>query len=344
MQRGSQFWNALLKAARPLRDGFRMRIGNGETSFWYEDWLGTGPLYNSVFVVDIHDTALRICDLWDNQSWHLQHLYTVLPVELQGTIQATNFHLNEDILYLITWAPNLSGCYTVKDGYKWLREQELYVQYLAGSEYQRDSRTGSRGGYKSLVIFSLLQFGFFGVEGMQFVSSKNGRRSLWHCPSEGEVALNVDGSSLGNPCLAGFGGLVRDHKGEWILGFMGGVGMSDILQVELLAILHGLRLVWNCGYRRVRCFTDSMLALKLIKNTTSLLHQYAPIIVDIKHWMAQDWSLSIVHILREGNQCANHLAKLGSSSNSRLQVLQLAPPSLLPMLLADSCGTLFPRV
>ncbi|KAJ1404893.1 Ribonuclease H-like superfamily, partial [Sesbania bispinosa] len=42
----------------------------------------------------------------------------------------------------------------------------------------------------------------------------------WLPPQEDEIALNVDGSSMGNPGPAGFGGLLRDHQGSWMKGFL----------------------------------------------------------------------------------------------------------------------------
>ena len=41
----------------------------------------------------------------------------------------------------------------------------------------------------------------------------------WAYPPPGFVKLNTDGSSLGNPAVAGFGGLIREEDGGWIVGF-----------------------------------------------------------------------------------------------------------------------------
>ncbi|WJX71286.1 hypothetical protein P8452_55294 [Trifolium repens] len=71
---------------------------------------------------------------------------------------------------------------------------------------------------------------------------------IWSPPYEYQVALNVDGSSYGNPGWAGYGGLFRDHEGSWILGFSGPVSFADGLEVELLAIHNGLMLAWDIGY------------------------------------------------------------------------------------------------
>ncbi|KAJ1405402.1 ribonuclease H [Sesbania bispinosa] len=51
----------------------------------------------------------------------------------------------------------------------------------------------------------------------------------WIAPREGVVAINSDGSALGCPGRAGFGGLIRNHIGEWIMGYYGSNGSSNVL-------------------------------------------------------------------------------------------------------------------
>ncbi|KAJ1430141.1 hypothetical protein SESBI_07925 [Sesbania bispinosa] len=48
----------------------------------------------------------------------------------------------------------------------------------------------------------------------------------WIKPLGGEVALNVDGSSLGNLGLASFGGIFRDDTGEWLHAYYGNIGIG----------------------------------------------------------------------------------------------------------------------
>lgn len=62
----------------------------------------------------------------------------------------------------------------------------------------------------------------------------------WQRSDVGTVTLNVDGSTLTNPSLIRFGGLVRDSSGSFLRGFYGSVGVSDILYAEVLALLWGL--------------------------------------------------------------------------------------------------------
>lgn len=47
-------------------------------------------------------------------------------------------------------------------------------------------------------------------------------------PPLGFCKLNVDGCSLGNPGRAGFGGLIRNEIGEWLVGISGFIGHTPI--------------------------------------------------------------------------------------------------------------------
>ncbi|XP_020519683.1 uncharacterized protein LOC110006796 [Amborella trichopoda] len=53
--------------------------------------------------------------------------------------------------------------------------------------------------------------------------------------------LNFDGSSLGNPGLAGFGGVLRDWMGNVIFSYAGPLGVRFANYVENFALFFGLR-------------------------------------------------------------------------------------------------------
>lgn len=127
------------------------------------------------------------------------------------------------------------------------------------------------------------------------------------------MKLNVDGSSLGNPGKAGFGGLFRNSNGEWLAGFSGSCGISSNLKAELLVIAHGLDLAWNAGYKDVICESYSKVALSLIEEGVQQSHPYAPIVDHIRKFVDFPWHLVFHHTLREGNQYADWLAKFGAN-------------------------------
>ncbi|KAJ1423785.1 Ribonuclease H-like superfamily [Sesbania bispinosa] len=110
----------------------------------------------------------------------------------------------------------------------------------------------------------------------------------WKAPADG-VAVNCDGSSIGNPGRAGFGGLICDPLGTWQCGFYGSIGQAECLQAELMGLLIGLQVSWERGFRKVDCFYDSNNALHLISIDSIQFHQHATIIMHIRDLIQRDW-------------------------------------------------------
>ena len=167
------------------------------------------------------------------------------------------------------------------------------------------------------------------------------REVCWNKGDEDAMILNVDGSALTNPGKAGFGGLVRNHDGTFQFGFYGSVGLSNIFHAEIQALLVGIRLCWQAGYRQVMCFSNSLHVVQLVIEGTSQFHHYSNELEIIKDFMAKDWTISLHNTLREGNACADVLAKLGAINVDPLIMLQMPPSSLSLALLADALGVSF---
>ncbi|KAJ8420951.1 hypothetical protein Cgig2_010780 [Carnegiea gigantea] len=55
----------------------------------------------------------------------------------------------------------------------------------------------------------------------------------WESPPGGWVALNSDGAAKGNPGLAAAGGVLRDHKGKWLMGFTENLGRCTSMKAEI---------------------------------------------------------------------------------------------------------------
>ncbi|KAH1081705.1 hypothetical protein J1N35_021466 [Gossypium stocksii] len=62
----------------------------------------------------------------------------------------------------------------------------------------------------------------------------------WSKTPCGAVKINTDGARADSGMMALAGGVIRDDKGEWILGFSQNIGVGTVLQSELLAIFDGL--------------------------------------------------------------------------------------------------------
>lgn len=58
----------------------------------------------------------------------------------------------------------------------------------------------------------------------------------------GHYKLNTDGASTNRHEANGIGGVFHDSSGNWVLGFAGYVFQGSILELELKALLRGLKL------------------------------------------------------------------------------------------------------
>ena len=175
------------------------------------------------------------------------------------------------------------------------------------------------------------------------VTGTDPRWVAWRAPPDGWAALNVDGSSLGNPGRAGAGGVIRNNLGVWCSGFSAHVGITEILKAELLAILFGLRLCWDRGFRRIVVFSDSTLAISLVSHGCGRFHVYGAVIGLIREFLERDWMVRLEHILREGNAVADCMAKEGARGSDRLKLWESPPVAALPLLADDYRGTFFFR-
>jgi hypothetical protein len=113
-------WNVVKKAMTRLKDGFQLKIGDGESSFWYDSWVLKERLCTIVPFVAIQDTTVKIKDMWTNGEWNLNNLYTNLPDFVVDAITAIRLRLVTNLPDVWTWENSSSGVYTVKDAYNWL--------------------------------------------------------------------------------------------------------------------------------------------------------------------------------------------------------------------------------
>ena len=92
----------------------------------------------------------------------------------------------------------------------------------------------------------------------------------WSPPPLGWFKLNIDGSSLSNPGLAGGGGVIRNHLGEWVGGFSRVIGFTTSVQAKLRALKSGLLLAIDLGILNLEIEMDSLVAVELINSITTL--------------------------------------------------------------------------
>lgn len=130
--------------------------------------------------------------------------------------------------------------------------------------------------------------------------------------------------------------------GSWDFGFSGHI-VVGVLKAKLIGIFNGLKLVWGRGYTKLICYIDSPHAKNLIAEQRELYHSYASIVQDIQDLLNILWHVELLHILREGNQCADHLAKLETGNDVHLKIWERPPMETNLCPARDAVGVSFPR-
>ncbi|PNX83362.1 ribonuclease H [Trifolium pratense] len=144
------------------------------------------------------------------------------------------------------------------------------------------------------------------------LSDNSPRLISWHPCRTNCMVLNVDGSCLGNPGRAGFGGLIRNGGGEWIVRFSGFLGIANNTLAELMTLYHGLKIARASAYHRFFCYSDSKTVSDLVTKG-------------------------------EGNVCADFLAKLGSTNDDKLSMWESPPNDLKKLISADALRVAYTR-
>ncbi|KAJ8755654.1 hypothetical protein K2173_022249 [Erythroxylum novogranatense] len=207
-----------------------------------------------------------------------------------------------------------------------------------------DQRSSLSSGYSNISDDCLSVFD----SGAHLASHRPPRWIAWTKPPPGFVKLNTDGSAVGNPGRAGYGGLIRDMEGCWIAGFSGSVGIATNILAELQGLKHGLQLTWDLGYRSVLVETDCLAVVNLISDMPQPYHPHLFLIRDIQDLFAKQWRCSLHHVLREAIIVRTSLRRLDRHSCSCGLIGRFRPPGFVctskaTVNLLSFCGPSFPQ-
>ncbi|KAJ1388163.1 Ribonuclease H domain [Sesbania bispinosa] len=270
---GFYIWRSILKA-RDLLQGFQLKVGNGEASFWFDDWTTGGWQ-------------------WDEEwgwIWNLKALENI-----------------KFLLWLLCHNSAPPEAFLAIEGFLAFELAKFVAMMLSpfGIAFGIVTRLWRFGGVST-------QCGRFGGVGINPLLMERFFKLGKSVPGH---LLNIVSSVMNG--RVGFSGLTRSSEGVWLEGFHGHVDCSSMLEVELLAILYGIRLCWQLGLQQVTCQSDFSTAVRFILQGVSNSHRYANIISTIQQLLRQDWIIYVMHVFREGNRSANFLSRMGVQCEDR---------------------------
>lgn len=173
---------------------------------------------------------------------------------------------------------------------------------------------------------------------------QDGHASISWCPPGNEVIkINCDGAVCQIGQVAAVGGVFRNQWGGFLLGYASRMGSSSVLAAELNAVWMGIELSHLKKFKKVVIETDSLRAVRMIRDGCSSIHPLFNLVSDIQRLLSVDGEFSLAHVLREANQLADCFAKFGLSLDFCSRVFYSVPSFAIASLRADSIGTVFPR-
>lgn len=119
----SVVWKGILQAWNQLRADFTFRMGAGESSVWYSDWLGHGKIWEQLPFIHILDTTMCLRDLVVHNQWELGRVTTKLLKVMVAWFASVTPKLEPNTVDEWMCDGNEFVKYIVREGYSWLRAQ-----------------------------------------------------------------------------------------------------------------------------------------------------------------------------------------------------------------------------
>ncbi|GMP68316.1 hypothetical protein CsSME_00027964 [Camellia sinensis var. sinensis] len=158
----------------------------------------------------------------------------------------------------------------------------------------------------------------------------------WILPPAGRLKMNIDGCRRAGG-EGSFGGLLRDKRGVWVCGFYGKMQMGTSLEVELWALYKGLTVILQQGINNVTIETNAAQVVKLMEEPIMSNYPFKNLVEDAKV-LFRGCECTIQHIWKQGNLCADALAKMGADQPEEMLVVNVSPAELGNFLPANMIG------
>ncbi|KAK3218921.1 hypothetical protein Dsin_012891 [Dipteronia sinensis] len=140
-------------------------------------------------------------------------------------------------------------------------------------------------------------------------------KSVWAPPLIDDLTFNVDGSTIGNPGMAGIRGVLRDASGKILCLFSSSIEITDPISSEVIAIQRACNLIiFNqlLADRNITIISDSKAAVSWVNGEGFGSLKLVNVVYVIRQTLHLLTMLSVSFMPRSSNSLADSLAKASS--------------------------------
>ncbi|XP_058222863.1 uncharacterized protein LOC131332577 [Rhododendron vialii] len=171
---------------------------------------------------------------------------------------------------------------------------------------------------------------------LNIVSSGKGAANSWIKPPDGIFKINVDGSWKKDMGKGGYGIVVRDYRGLFVVASVGfSKWCASSLVVEALAIRQSVHLGFQLGLGSIFVESDAQLLVKMLNGQVTTNQEVEIIIHDIQALSKNFQCYGFSFVRRTGNSVAYVLASKGLSGSGYSLWTESPPLWLLGPLSRD---------
>lgn len=152
------------------------------------------------------------------------------------------------------------------------------------------------------------------------------------------MKINSDGCVSKNNRMAGCGGVLRNHYGDWICGYTKNIGNGSVMEAEIWGVLLGLRIAAEVKVGKLMVESDAKEIIDYLKGRTLPNGNCQKLIEAC--WKETDRfeKVEFTHILREQNVAADVMAKLMHETSHDIKKLEHPPWQITCCLWEDKHG------
>ena len=124
--------------------------------------------------------------------------------------------------------------------------------------------------------------------------------------------MNTHGSTSEQLGVAGGGGIMRDERGNWVIGFARNIRRASSFTAELWALRDGFSICLARNFLMLEVEMNAKILVDMLIDTNNVNIAICPLVDDCRHLASQFLQVRFKHCYREANRCADSLARVGS--------------------------------